>query len=169
MNVNSLNTLNRVHHQLMTLNQNMCQTDKCFSLQQQQTVSHFNTVKVSATSVFKLNTTVTSDVITSVTVCSHVLDFICLLNTDVAHFQKEEQCFKCDQQDYMKNDYLKNNSQIKNIEAEESSEKNIFQRSSKNTQIWQNSLFRLLSIWLSILLSYFMSFLHKRLLQCLVL
>ena len=112
MNVNPPSTLNEVRCQLMTLNQNMRQTDKCFPLSQPQTASRFSTVKVTAgSSKFTPSsmTTSTSETTIKVTVQPRTFNSPKLSEADVTRYQKEGHCFKCGQQGYMKGDCPKNN------------------------------------------------------------
>ena len=117
MNANPPTTLNEVRRQLMTLDQNMRQTDKRFPVQQQQTASYFGTAKATASSFTagstpKPSTTAIPRATTTVTVRPCTFNSACLSEADVAHYQKEGHCFKCGQQGHMKRDCPKNNPQI---------------------------------------------------------
>ena len=127
MNANPPTTLNEVRCQLMTLDQNMRQTDKRFPVQQQQTASRFGTAKATASSFIagstpKPSTTTIPRATTTVTVRPRTFNSARLSEADVARYQKEGRCFKCGQQGHMKGDCPKNKPQIKNIKVEESSE-----------------------------------------------
>ena len=129
MNVNPPSTLNEVCHQLMTLDQNMRQTDKHFPLSQPQTASCFSTAKVTAG---QSKPTSTPETTTKVTVQPRTFNTPKLSEADVARYQKEGRCFKCDQQGHMKGDCPKNNSQIKNMDLGESSEEDSPEVSKNN-------------------------------------
>ena len=130
MNVNPPSTLNEVRRQLMTLDQNMCQTDKCFPLSQPQTASCFSTAKVAVGSS-KPSPPAVSETTTKVTVQPHPFNTSKLSEADVTCYQKEGRCFKCGQQGHMKGDCPKTNPQIKNMNLGDSSEEDS-QESSKN-------------------------------------